>query len=181
MSDQQGAPEIPSSLMVLPAFGKSPELKIEMKNVRFAESRLIEAKTVNPFTYSDLEHTYNEAYRDLKKHIASIGYALAMAQKALEDAKADVILGSYAEFMEGKPKSHDTLDLRNAYLTRDPAYSAALERIAQLKALEANFDGKIKVMENVCRYMRKQMDLILRSGMTNADYYVSQGRLKNGK
>lgn len=164
-----------TNLMVLPAFGKAPVLKMEMKNVRFAESRLIEAKTVNPFTYADLEHTFNEAYRDLKKHIASIGYALAMAQKSLEDAKADVILGSYAEAMKDRPKSHDTLDMRNAYLTRDPAYSAALERIAQLKALEANLDGKIKVMENVCRYMRKQMDLLLRSGMSNADYYITHG------
>lgn len=164
-----------SSLMVLPAFGRAPELKMEMKNIREAEQRLIEAKTVNPVTYVDLEHTFNEAYRDLKKHIASIGYSLSMAQKSLEDAKADVILGSYAEAMKDKPKSHDTLDMRNAYLTRDPAYSAALERIAQLKALEANLDGKIKVMENVCRYMRKQMDLILRSGMSSKDYYITQG------
>lgn len=167
-----------SSLMVLPAFGRAPELKMEMKNIREAEQRLIEAKTVNPVTYVDLEHTFNEAYRDLKKHIASIGYSLSMAQKSLEDAKADVILGSYAEAMKDKPKSHDTLDMRNAYLTRDPAYSAALERIAQLKALEANLDGKIKVMENVCRYMRKQMDLILRSGLSSKDYYVTQGLKK---
>jgi hypothetical protein len=176
MSDQQGAPD--AQLMVLPAFGKAPALKMEMKSIRLAEQRLIEAKTVNPYTYADLEHTFNEAYRDLKRHVAAIGYAIAMAQKSLEDAKADVILGSYAEFMAGKPKSHDTLDLRNAYLTRDEAYSSALERIAQLKALEANLDGKIKVMENVCRYMRKQMDLILRSGMGNADYYITHGQKK---
>lgn len=176
MSDQQDAPGNQSQLMVLPAFGKAPELKMEMKNIRFAESRLIEAKTVNPFTYSDLEHTFSEAYRDLKRYMSSIGYALSMAEKSVEDAKADVILGSYAEFMAGKPKSHDTLDLRNAYLTRDPAYTAALERVAQLKALEANFDGKIKVMENVCRYMRKSMDLILRSGMTGKDYYSTLGK-----
>lgn len=172
MSDQN--PE--TSLMVLPAFGKAPSLKMEMKNIRIAESRLIEAKTVNPFTYNELEHVFNESYRDLKKHMASIGYALTMAKKSLEDAKADVLLGSYAETMANKPKSYDTLDLRNAYLTRDPAYSAALERIAQLTALEANFDGKIKVMENVCRYMRKSMDLILRSGMTGKDYYNTQGK-----
>lgn len=173
MSDQSGDS---GHLMVLPAFGKSPALKMDLKNIQYAESRLIEAKTVNAFTYSDLEHTYSEAYRDLKKYIASIGYAIAMAQKSLEDAKADVILGSYADFMAGKPKSHDTLDLRNAYLTRDPGYTAALERIAQLRALEANMDGKIKVMENVSRYMKKSMDLILRSGMTNKDYYNTQGK-----
>lgn len=167
-----------SSLMVLPAFGKAPALKLEMANIRTAEQRIIEAKTVNPLTYVDLEHTFNEAYRDLKRHLASVGYSLTLAQKALEDAKADVILGSYADLMAGKPKSHDSSDMRQAYLTRDPAYSAALDRIAQLKAVESNFDGKIKVMENVCRYMRKQMDLILRSGMSNADYYVTQGRTK---
>ena len=176
MSDQQDIPE--NSLMVLPAFGKAPALKMEMKNIRIAEQRLIEAKTVNPFTYSDLEYTFNESYRDLKKHIAAIGYNIAMAQKSLEDAKADVILGSYADVIDGKPKSYDTLDRRNAYLTRDTAYSAALDRLAQLKAIESNFDGKIKVIENVCRYMRQQMRLIERSGMSNADYYVTQGKIK---
>lgn len=175
MSDQQDAPSS-SHLMVIPSFGKSPELKMDMKNIRTAEQRLIEAKNVNPFTYPDLEHSFNEAYRDLKKYIASVGFSLAMAQKSLEDAKADVLLGSYADAMKDKPKSHDNLDMRNAFLTRDKAYSDALERIAQLKALEANMDGKIKVMENVCRYMRKSMDLILRSGMSNSNYYNTQGK-----
>lgn len=170
MSERQ-VPE--TQLMIIPAFGKAAVMKMEMVNIRAAEKRLIEAKTVNPFTYADLEHTFNEAYRDLKKHLASIGYSLTLAQKSLEEAKADVILGSYAEAMKDKPKSYDTLDMRNAYLTRDTAYSAALDRIAQLKAIESNLDGKIKVMENVCRYMRKQMDLILRSGMSNKDYYTT--------
>lgn len=164
------------NLMILPPFGKVPELRYDMTNIREAELRLIEAKTVNPITYADLEHTFQESYRDLKKYLASIGYAITMAEKTKEDAKADVILGSYADAMKDKPKSWDTMDLRNAYLTRDPAYSAALEKIAQLKAIESNLDGKIKVMENVCRYMRKQMDLLIRSGLSNADYYVTGGR-----
>lgn len=173
MSDSQDSP---SQVMVLKPFGKAPELRMEMKNVRLAESRLIEAKTVNPITYADLEYTFNEAYRDLKKYLSAIGYSVTLAQKSLEDAKADVILGSYAELIKDKPKSYDTLDLRNAYLTRDKAYSEALDRIAQLKALESNLDGKIKVMERVCSYMRKQMDLVLRSGMGSADYYITQGK-----
>lgn len=170
MSDQNGASDN-RDIMVLRPFGKALETKLDMTNIRYAESRLIEAKTVNPFTYTDLEHTFNESYRDLKRYLATVGYLITMAQKSVEDAKADVILGSYAEAMKDRPKSHDTLDMRNAYLTRDPAYSAAIERLAQMQALESNLDGKIKVMENVCRYMRKQIDLILRSGMTNADFY----------
>lgn len=167
-----------NEVMVIPAYRKSPELKMDMKNVRDAERRLIEAKTVNPMTYADLEHSFNESYRDLKKYLASIGFAITMAQKSLDEAKADVLLGSYAEAIKDKPKSYDTADMRNAYLTRDEAYNAAYDRVAQLKALEANFDGKIKVMENVCRYMRKQMDLILRSGLSAADWYITHGKQK---
>jgi hypothetical protein len=176
MSDEQG-PDIQNHIMVLPAFGKVPILKLDMKNVRLAESRLIEAKSVSPFTYPELEHTFNESYRDLRKHIASIGYALVMAKKSVEDAKADVILGdAYAEFLAGKPKSKDNSDTRNAFLARDPAYSAALEREAQLNALSSNLDGKIKVMENVCRFMKLQMNLLLRSGVSNSNYYVTSGK-----
>ncbi len=175
MEDSQNKLEMSGQVMVLPAFGKSPALKLDMAKIRHAEQRLIEAKTVNPFTYPELENTYGEAYRDLRRHLASVGYAIAMANKSIEDAKADVILGSYAEYLENKPKAKDNADMRNAFLTRDPGYSAALERMAQLKALESNLDGKMKVMENVSRYMKKTMDLILRSGMSNANHYVNHG------
>ena len=170
--------DVQNNVMIIPAFGKALELKMNMTNVRIAEQRLIEAKTVSPITYIELEFCFNEAYRDLKKYMASVGYAITQAEKSVEDAKADVLLGSYAEFMSGKPKSHDSSDLRNAYLTRDPGYSAALDRVAMLKALEANFDGKIKVMERVCAYMKKQIDLVLRSGLSNANLYVTSGRTK---
>lgn len=166
----------PKDIMVLPAFGKAPELKLDMSKIREAEMRLIEAKTVNPVTYVDLEHTFGESYRDLKRHLASVGYFLTLAQKAVEDAKADVLLGSYAEFMEDKPKSHDSSDMRAAFLTRDENYSKCLDRVAQLKALEYNLEGKIKVMENVCKYMRKQIDLLLRSGAVNTNMYITSGR-----
>jgi len=156
---------LPVQSLELPAFGKSPALVLHMSKIREAETRYIEAKTVNPSTYSDLEHTFNESYRDLKQHLSSIGYQLGLADKALRLAKANVLLGSYAEFMAGKPKSHDNADLRDAYLIKDPDYLAAMDRLAQLKALESNFEGKIKVVENVCRYMRQKMYLISKSGV----------------
>jgi hypothetical protein len=161
--------------LVIPAFGKSPALSLEMGSIREAESRYLEAKTVNPSSYVDLEHTFNESYRDLKRHVSSIGYQLTLAQKALSEAKADVILGAYAEYLENKPKSMDSTARMEAFLSKDSAYSAALDRVAQLKALESLFDGKIKVVENVCRYMRKKMDLIIRSGLTDSGMYT-QGK-----
>jgi hypothetical protein len=157
-------------VLEIPAFGKSPALKLDMTCIRRAESRIIESKRVNPSTYLDLEFAYNEGYREARRHMTAIGYQLALAQKALEEARADVLLGSYADFMVGKPKYTDNANLREAFITRDPAYSAAYDRVAQLKALESHMDTKIKLFENTCRYMKKQMDLVIRSGTTGPLY-----------
>lgn len=174
MSQDNGSKD--NSALVLPAFGQSPALSLEMSSTREAEKRLVEAKTVNPLTYSDLEHCFNESYRELKKHMSTLGYQLAMADKALETAKSDLLLDKYPDFMKDKPKTQDNADLRKAFFMRDPEYVAALDRINQIKAIESFVDGRIKVMENVCRYMRKQMDLVLRSGLSNADLYLTHGR-----
>lgn len=157
--------------LVIPAFGKSPELSLDLSKTREAERRLIEAKTVNPLTYSDLEHCFNESYRELKRHVAAIGYQIAMTNKAIEEAKATVLLDKYPEFMKDRPKSADNADMRKAFLARDEEYSMALDRLNMLNAMESFVDGRIKVMENVCRYMRKNMDLVIRSGLSNADIY----------
>jgi hypothetical protein len=162
--------------LVLPPFHKAPEMRLDMDNIIEAEMRIHESKMVSPVTYADLEHCYNEAYRDLRRHLSTVGYQIAMAEKAIEEAKATVLLDKYPEFMAGKPKSHDNADLRKAFLIRDEHYAAALDRFNQLKAVESSLDGKIKVMENVCRYMRKKMDLILRSGLSSTDLHITQNR-----
>ena len=160
-----------NEVLEVPAFGKSPALKLEMGKIREGERRIIEAKLVNPSTYAELESAYNEAYRDLRRHLANIGYGIAMAEKALEEAKAEILLNRYPEFMKDRPKSQDNADLRKAYMSKDPEYQAAYDRVAQLKALEANFDGKVKVFERVCAYMKKRMDLIIRSGLSSEKLY----------
>lgn len=153
----------------LPAMGKVPGFSLELAKVREAERRLIEAKTVNPITYSDLEHTFNEAYRDLKRHLATLGFQLAKANQHLEEVKAEILLDKYPTYLSDNEikKSNDSADLRKAFMTRDPEFRAATDRIDQVKAIEAMMDGKIKVMENVCRYMRRQMDLVMRSGTSH--------------
>ena len=167
---------VSTHLLEIPAFGKSPAMVIDMTNIRVAESRFLEAKVVNPSTYADLEHTFNESYRDLKRHLSSFGYQLTLADKAIREAKANVLLGSYAEFMSGKPKSHDNADMRDAFLIKDPDYIAALDRFNQLKALESNFEGKLKVIENVSRYVRQKMYLISKSGVPYGNISVTSGR-----
>lgn len=165
MENQQQA------MMIIPAIGEGKSLELALTATSIAEQRLIEARTVNPFTYSDLEHTFNESYRELKANMAKLGYMITEADKAVKRAKAEVLIDKYPDFMKDRPKNQDNADMREAFLTRDDTYMNAVDRVNQLKATEALFDGKIKVMENVCRYMKKQMDLILRSGMSNADLY----------
>jgi len=164
--------------LVLPSVGKIPELRLEMAKVIEAEMRLVEIKTVNPVTYVDLESCFGESYRDLKRHLSSVEGQLGLADKALNIAKSDLLLDKYPEYLEQNSikKTQDNADLRQAFFMRDPAYIAALDRINQLKVLQSNIDGKIKVVENACRYMRKQMDLVIRSGLSNRDYYATHGK-----
>jgi hypothetical protein len=163
--------------LVIAAFGKSPEMRLDVTRIREAETRYIEAKTVNPSTYSDLEHTFNESYRNLKTHLSNIGYQLTLAEKSLREAQANVILGAYAEHLKDKPKYADNTMLKDAFLMKDPEYVAALDRINQLKALQSNFEGKVKVIENVCRYMRQKMYLVSKSGVpTDTPIGITIGR-----
>jgi hypothetical protein len=177
MSDQESAQKPTNHIMELPQFGKAPMLSMDMSSIRSAESRIIEAKMVNPATYADLESSYNEAYRDLKRYLSAIGYQIVFTEKALEEVKADIILDKYPLFLEEKgiKKTQDNADLRKAFMARDPDYQLTLDRLNQLRALESNFDGKIKVFENVCRYMRQKMQLLIRSGLSGANYHVTSG------
>ena len=157
--------------LVLPAFKKAPELRLDMAKIREAESRIHESKTVNPSTYKELEYVFNDAWRDLKRHLSQIGYNITLAEKAIEEAKADVLLDKYPTFMADRPKSQDNADMRKAFLARDEAYSSALDWLAQLKALESVLDSKAKSLEKTCAYMKKSIELILRSGLSSADLY----------
>lgn len=157
--------------MKLPAFGKTPALELPMGFSRVADQRIEEAKMVSPITYSDLEHCYNASYRELRGNLAKVGFLLAEAQKEMEHAKSEFLIDKYPEIMKDKPKSQDSADMRMAHLMREPDYLAALDRVNMLKATEAMMDGKIKVMERTCSYMKKQMDLVLRSGLSGSNLY----------
>lgn len=159
--------------LVIPAFRNASQLNLELTKTKEATSRLIESKTVNPVTYVELEYCYGEAYRELKRHIASIGHEIAKTEVALRMAKSIVLREKYPQFMEGRPKSQDNSDMRDAFLIQDKEYLEALERLNLLKAMEAYVDGKIKTFENASRWMKKQMDLIIRSGLSNQNLYIT--------
>lgn len=155
-------------------FNTLPDIKLDLSKTREAENRLHEAQHVNPSSYSNLEYVYNESYRELKRNLAEVGYKLTQAEKTLRLAKSEAILDKYQEFVKDKPKSFDTAHVRDAFLNRDEEVIKAQDRIDMLKAVEAILDGKIKVMERTCQYLRKEMDLVIRSGSINTNKYGSR-------
>jgi hypothetical protein len=157
--------------LVIPAFQKYGELELSMTKTREGESRLLEAKMCNPITYAELECTYNQAWREIKTNLAIIGDQLNKADNALEIAKSNFLIDNYQEKIKDLPKSHDSADLRKAWLFRDEAYLAAKDRVDMLKAMEALLDSKAKMFEKTCAFMKKRMDLVLRSGLSGSNLY----------
>lgn len=156
--------------LVIPAFGSSQALRLEICKIREAETRMPESKVVNAASYSELEFTFNEAYREAKRNLSSVGYELTKAEKALQGAKAQALIDDYNDFIKEK-KLKDSVDIRDAFLQTREDYTDCLDRVNMLKAVAGLLEGKIKVFENVCRYMRKTMDLEIRSGVFNNNKY----------
>lgn len=155
--------------MTIPAFGSQSAIILEITKIREGETRLPEAEIVNPGTYSNLEYVFNEGYREGKRHLSVIGYQITLAEKAMRLAKSVALLDHYNDFLKEK-KLKDSAQIRDAFLEQQPDYTAAQDRLDMLKAMDALIEGKVKNFENVCRYMKKSMDLIIRSGMDTNKY-----------
>lgn len=155
--------------LAIPAFDDRPEMKLGFGSIVEGERRLVEAQLVNVTTYSNLEFSFNEGYREAKKNLAVIGYEITQAERIFRRIRSELILDEYPVYLKEKGLK-DNATVRDAYLERDKRYVDAQERINMLKAMEALMDGKIRVFENVCRYMRKQMDIVIRSGIDPNKY-----------
>lgn len=150
--------------LTIPQFGNLPQMTLDLTKIKQGEDRLHEAQVVNAGTYSELEYVFNEGYREAKKHLSQVGYQITRAEKALREAKSRALLDEYPAFLKSKDLK-DSAQIRDAYLETVKDYTDAQDRIDMLKAVDALLDSKVKVFENTCRYMKKQIDLVIRSGM----------------
>ena len=155
--------------LAIPQFDDRPVVTLSFSGIKEGERRLIEARLVNPITYSDLEHSFGEGYREAKANLSVIGYEITQAERIFRRIRSELILDEYPEFLKEK-KLKDNATIRDAFLETHKPFVDAQERINMLKAMESLMDGKIKVFENVCRYMRKQMDILIRSGVGSNKY-----------
>jgi len=154
---------------LIPKFGGRPPVSISFTKIVRGENRLHESQAVNGATYSELEYVFNESYREAKQNISVIGYEITQTQKALRKLKSYYILDEYPDFLKER-KLKDNASNRDGFLEKQRLYVEAHDRLDMLTALLSLVEGKIKVFENTCRYMRKEMDILVRSGMTNNKY-----------
>ena len=155
--------------LAIPSFDDRPVVTLSFGGIKEGERRLVEARIVNPSTYSDLEYSFNEGYREARANLAVIGYEITQAERIFRRIRSELILDEYPNFLKDS-KLKDNATVRDAFLEKNKNFVDAQERINMLKAMEALMDGKIKVFENVCRYMRKQMDILVRSGVNSNKY-----------
>lgn len=156
--------DIKKAELIIPQFGNLLEMRLDLTKIKQGEDRLYEAQNVNAMSYSELEYVFNEGYREAKKHLSQVGYQITRAEKALREAKSVALLDEYPVFLTEK-KMKDSAQIRDAYLETYKPYTEAQDRIDMLKSVESLLDSKVKVFENTCRYMKKQIDITLRSGM----------------
>lgn len=154
----------------IPEFDTRPPVKLDFTRIREGEDRLLEAKVVNPATYKELEYTFNEGYRASKTNLSMVRYEIMQAERIIRKVKSEYLLDEYPTFIKDR-KLNDNTANREAFLERQQKYVDARDRLDMLTALEHLVEGKIKVFENVCRYMRKEMDILIRSGSIDPNKY----------
>ena len=104
--------------------------------------------------------------------MSSIGYQINLAKQAMRQAKSEALIDEYKDWLR-ESALKDSAAIRDAFLEQQKPYTDANDRVDMLTAIESLMEGKIKVFENVCRYMKKEMDLVRSSGVIDHNKYVT--------
>lgn len=155
--------------LVVPAFQDRQSVVVNFGYIKEGEKRLIEARVVTPSTYSDLSHSFNEGYREAKANIRAVGFEIVQTEKMHRQRKSELILDEYPAFLK-KTDMKDNATLRDAFFERDESLTKIQDHLSMLKAMVQLMEDKIKVFENVCKYMKVQMDLE-KNGNFNSNKY----------
>lgn len=152
------------TVITVPEFKNCKELRLSVNSWHLAKARMKEVQNLVPANYSSLEFTFQEAWRESRRNAIIIGDAIKKAQQNIEEIKADIILTEIPKLLDELPKSANNTDFRKAIIFKNPDYKQANEYLEQLQALLAHTESTMKIMENTSRFMKKQMDYIIRNG-----------------
>ena len=152
------------TMIVVPAFKHCKELRLDTSSWESAKSRMKEVQHLVPGNYSSLEYAFQEAWRKARRNAIITEDAVKKAMQNVEEIKADIVLTEIPKMLEQMPKSANNTDFRKAIITKNTDYKEAMEHLEKLQAILAHLESNMKVMENTSRFMKKQMDYIIRSG-----------------
>jgi len=159
--------EANTSVMEVQAFKHCKLLRLDATDWNLAMSRFREAQNLVPGNYSSLEFCFQSAWREAKRNAIDVGAAICKAKQNVDEAKADIILDEIPRILEekGLTKSANNADFRKAIMSRNKDYTSSLEHLEKLETLLEHFESHMKIMENTSRYLKKQMDYFIRSGV----------------
>ena len=152
------------TMLVVPAFKHCKELRIDTSSWETAKTRMSEVQHLVPANYSSLEFTFQEAWREARRNAIITEDAIKKAMQNIEEIKADIILTDIPKLLEEMPKNANNTDFRKAVITKNEDYRQASEHLEKLQSILAHLESNMKVMENTSRFLKKQMDYIIRSG-----------------
>jgi predicted nuclease with TOPRIM domain len=150
--------------IVVPAFRYCKELRLDNSKWEEAKTRMNEVQKLVPGNYSSLEFTFQEAWREARRNAIMTEDAVKKAMQSIEEIKADIVLTDIPKLLEEMPKNANNTDFRKAVISKNQDYKQANEHLEKLQAILAHLESNMKVMENTSRFLKKQMDYIIRSG-----------------
>lgn len=156
--------------IVIPAFHTFDSLKIEINATKLADGRMHEAQWVNPSTYGELEHIFNEAFKELKRNITNVGYLIASTENELAKIKSALLIDKYPDFIKERGSKFDNADMREAFLLKDKDYASLKENIVLLNSVKTFLESRIKIVENVMQYMRNCLKTYIKPYNSNIYY-----------
>ena len=143
----------------------SHSLRIDVAHLKEAEARFHEIRTVNPATFAELELVLSRAHREQRAQSRKIEVHILKLKAELENASNRLIFDVYPSFLEAHPKIKDSSDTRARFISNDPVVVKLKERIGMLEIANKICQDKSFEMENGWKILRKQMDLIIKSGV----------------
>lgn len=150
----------------IPKAGSFQPLTLDMSMLSTAEGRMHEARVVNMAVYSELEGVLSDGEKECRANHTLVGYEITKTKKAVRKIKSEYLLDEYPIFLKEKGLKDNACN-REAFLARQDDYEEMLDRMDMLQAFQELLDGKIKVIDNVRRYMKKEVDIQLRSVFNN--------------
>lgn len=150
----------PGTLVVPRGLPDLSPLRLDLGEINTVESRIQEVAFTNPVKAPELLAVFNKAYSDLVGIISSVEYEFQMAKKHANEVRAIILIDKVPGILKEKGLSSaksptGSEDMRQAILDMDKDYSAAQDKVIQLKCILSLLEGKQKSIDMAYTSVKK--------------------------